>query len=985
MNGNAQSSSNKDNELLPNIPHITANIIPLSNIIKFYTQDAYKQLVNMIENLSLNLETESDLKRKKYFLELIVDLRSNSIKLYTLCKWSQVSLDVSKFIDLLNYFRLQEFTFDQILFQLQQLNNYGGAKLPNGDIITSIEVLYNKKPTFPSYNYLKSNPISTRKTIEVLKDLNLILVTRFALMSEEQLPSRFEYVIKDGRAYITVKNEFEVSITIGNEVIPEEESDYTKSPFYFIDFRFLFGINPDTNLITYKDDKIFTKLPEKSLSKLEKISNQTLLNSGLPGLYELLHKYTISFKLYLISKQFKDLLINSRWRNNLQINYQMGKSLIILNYWSSFYLGKNWKTFIELGIDSKYQLNYRWFLNGKYERNLELDEIFNPINDTDTKTLNVESILLVVVNKHAELLMSSIYDQLTIHFKDVELINPHQLLLKLTIYKSTIFAVNPLSGHFYFIDPTPTQNLITKKINSPTKGDMIQEIVDNLIQLKLETLVREINYRLFTTEWLSNQLIKLNESEISKSFNLNIKKYTINFYRRKNYPSSWFLITIVNPIDSYTYWYVARVKSILGEWKIQWVQQLQFEENYIPLPKLDFQFFSNLPTICSNMIIDHMIVEELEFKKLKFLKIDKDHQLVKSFESDDFDADLIYESLYIIYNLDLLPIQNSSTSLFLKIRLLKNNQMEVKLFGTFNNSNIKNIKDNFLSIFQKSFVIKDSINLLNSAVYESNKNLLDSIFNRLNHLKKLSIITQQLHNFKISITEYSMVDISILISDINLKIKLFNTSIQLTSENSNFNIQLIIKYLNSYLLENENDSIIGVCKYLSLIQPVLTSIKTSQELINQNKINLSNGLSRLNFDVNFITINYLQFVYNIYSNVPNTKKIQKDKITVSLAFKTNIFNDFRSENFHYLKLSFKDTLNTDSTTSTKFKKLFELIFKSLTEIDRNGDAIRNENERVIKLNFDYLINLNLINEVMNKITKVFISFLNMNNYITTPV
>ena len=89
--------------------------------------------------------------------------------------------------------------------------------------------------------------------------------------------------------------------------------------------------------------------------------NQTLLTRGLQGLYELLHKYSNSFKIYLLAKQFQTLLINSRWRGNFQINYQTNKSLIVINYWSQHYLSRNWKSFIELGIDSHSNLNYRWF------------------------------------------------------------------------------------------------------------------------------------------------------------------------------------------------------------------------------------------------------------------------------------------------------------------------------------------------------------------------------------------------------------------------------------------------------------------------------------------------------------------------------------------------------------------------------------------------------------------------------------------------
>lgn len=93
-------------------------------------------------------------------------------------------------------------------------------------------------------------------------------------------------------------------------------------------------------------------------------------------------------------------------------------------------------------------------------------------------------------------------------------LTPHQLLIKLSPNKSTIFAINPTNGFFYFIDPTPIQNQITKKINQPvntkksfiTEQDMIENIVENLIQLRLETFTNEIYIKLLTTEWINNDL-----------------------------------------------------------------------------------------------------------------------------------------------------------------------------------------------------------------------------------------------------------------------------------------------------------------------------------------------------------------------------------------------------------------------------------------------------------------------------------------------
>ncbi|KAG2734688.1 hypothetical protein G9P44_002694 [Scheffersomyces stipitis] len=1111
----------------PELPHITNNVIPLSNVLKFYTQEAFKQITTLVENLASTKDSEDDSVRKKKFLELIIALRQDFIKIYTLVKWAANSKDVSRFIDLLNWLRMQEFYFDQLTFQLNALNGYSGAKLPNSDLITSLEVLFKGRPQLPSYNYIKIPKISPEKTLEVMQDLNLILMTRIALID---IPKRFinNYVIKDGRIYFSVPNEFQVSITVANDMIIESHDEYTKSPFYFIDFKFLFGINPDTSLITHRDNKIVTKLPRSSHENLEKIVNATLLNQGLHGLYDLLHKFSISFKLYLIAKQLKELQINTRWRNNLQVNYQNGKSLIILNYWSGQYLSKGWKSFIELGIDRNYNLNFRWFKNGKYNVNTELSALFNKhLKNTnegeeekddstddieEPEDLNVDLILNIVVNKHSELLMSKVFNSLdaklntTDNPDQISYITPHQLLIKSSPTKSTIFCINPLTGLFYFIDPCPVQNLIAKKINSPptvvknknfvAESDMVNTIVDGLTQLRLEIFNKEIHNRLLTTEWINNDIIGLNDYEISRlsnffanslDYNLNVNK--IQFYRRKNWPSSWFLINLVSGVTSVTFWWVARIKSVSGEWKIQWIQKLHLNEKTpsveitddvvsvydgVEPTNLNFEFFNNLSTACSNMIIDHMLLEELFKRNIKFLKVDNTALILQKFNIDKIPDDedtqdtddknvkeendmsdfmiedqpeeepkekpLIYESIIMIYNdNNLLPVYNSATSLFLKIKLINLNnltQMKLKLFGKLRNLSIRNSPENFLQLnlkideIKNFFEIDDLINLSSrtnggeievsgsdSASSATTNHLLDKIFNNLNKLNKLIKILDQLNKNKIQIINNSVNDIIIKIDDNldNLIIKLpekATDSIKLISEEEvkdggNPEVKLILDYLNKYLSNyysddffandedkfydgNKKTSIVGIIKYLKEINPILKSVQTIKAKLRkpESAFKLSNGLSKLNFDIKFTTLNLIQYVFHMnYQTPSSSKKIFKDKIVISLSFKNNKF-DKVSKNL--IKISLKDNLNSKNL---KYKKLFELIFKSINEYDlenqkqnqiesqvqtpaySNSGSIDAHAHQLIKLNYDFLVNSSLVGELMVRIANCFVLYL----------
>mmetsp|Transcript_1133 Transcript_1133/g.1352 ORF Transcript_1133/g.1352 Transcript_1133/m.1352 type:complete len:1087 (-) Transcript_1133:1876-5136(-) len=1037
----------------PDIPHITNNIIPLSNVLKFYTQEAYKQLTTAIENLSSTKDTENDSSRKKFFLHLIISLRQDFIKIYTLVKWASSSKDVSKLIDLLNWFRSQDFYFEQLGYGLNELNRYSGAKLPNSDIITSLEVFIKKRPQLPSYNLINTPPISSEKTLEVLKDLNLTLMTRMALITN--LPKRFinNYEIKDGRVYLTIPNEFQVSVTVGNDLIIEQEEDYYKSPFYFIDFKFLFGINPETSLITHKDNKIITKLPQSSFLNLEKIVNTVLLNLGLGGLYDLLHKYSISFKLYLIARQLKDISINSKWRNNIQFKYQNGKSLILINYWSSHYLSKNWKSFIELGIDKNYNLNFRWFKNGTYELNHGISGIFDRDNikkqldvsdeqsnefnpeeesmedmkeenkkgETEAQDLSVDLILNIIVNKHSEMLMAKIYENIIKRLPDQDdeycsFISCHQLLLKLTPSKSVVFAINPLTGFFYFMDPSPIQNQVTKKINTQSsnnknklffsENDMIENIVNHLIQLKLEMFNKEINNKLITSGWINNEIIRLNDYETVKLLNFlngdntsNSNFNKIQFYRCKNWPLSWFLSNLVSGDSFKTFWWVARIKSIKGEWKIQWVQQLVFDKQIEAFEELtlDYKFFSNLSSLCSNMIIDHMVLEELQAKRIQYIKKqprEKAAELLNKFQIDEeqnenikyeeTNSPSVYESIIMLYNDNrLLPVSNSSTSLFLKIKLITLNnstQMKLKLFG--NLRNIPNtLAENFnqlnlhINKSQNYFEISDIVNLSNKINDSSIKEarLLDPILLKLNVLNELIKVLYQLNQNNIEILDSSIESIQIKIDEQsnNLTIKLpeMDEKFRLLSSNSESNeMKLIISYLNKYLLMTskvQENEIIGIIKYLKEITPIIKSIRSVRSILDEKNImKLSNGLNKLNFDVEFQNLNLIQFVYFLNNtNTNSNKKILKDKIVIKLNFMRNKFN---KQDKLLLKLSMKDNLNS---RNLKYKKLFELIYKGINEVDNTNGL------KITKLNYDFIVDSLLINELMVKITDAFIHYL----------
>lgn len=996
-------TSNGSVEAVPDLPHVTNNIIPLSNVLRFHTQEAYKQISRLIENLANTKASESDISRKRKFLEVIVSLRRDFIKLYTLVKWAQNSKDVSKLIDLLNFFRAQEFYFENLSYGLNELNSFSGAKLPDSDIFTALEILVKGRPQLPSYNFIRKAPISPQKVLEVLRDLNLTLTARMALI--KHMPSRFinNYEIRDGRVIITIPNEFQVSITVGNDLIIDNEEDYHKSPFFFIDFAFLFGINPDTGLITHKDSKIITRLPESSRGKLETAMNQVLLTSSLSGLYDSLHKYSIYFKLFLILRQLKDLSLNSKWKNNILFKYS--SSFIIINYWSNNYFSKDWKSFIEIGIDKKYNLNFRWFKNGKYNLDHNIESIAG--NDEEAQDLSVDLILSLIINQHSEILMHKIAEQLEAQLSPeaCSFINPYLLLIQITKKRSTILAINPLTGFFYFMDPSPIQAQIQSKINSPpansksntfiSEKEIIANVVQHLIKLRLESLNETLKNQLITTEWIANDIIKFNDNEIAKlyssldnNFDEVIERPSyqkkVQFYRSRNWPTFSFLINLISGVTLQTYWWVSRLKSIKGEWKIQWLQILK------PLgeAELTYPFFKTLSKLGSNLIVDHLIVEELESRKIKHHTLSDENAL------EHFDIPLTlrsspsrYESVFVLYNQgNLLPIAVSSTSLILHVLLASDDtstNMGLSIWGS-----LKNISPSDIGVLEKLNIevlserekfkiltlIDLSRKLIDSPEADGTRSLLNQLFAQLNKVDLLVRMLYQLKKTDIYVTTTSIDQLDFTIDPVyeqfHLKIPA-NDKMQLelsTGDNEEDSVKVLTKFLNSQIAES-HEALIGSIRYLKEFAPIIGATKKIRNhLLENSPPKLVNKLPKLQFEIKLQHLNSFQFMFYYNSINPNApKKTQKDRISFAMSFATNKFD---VEDRLFLRFSMKDNLNSQNL---KFRPLFEMIFKAASELQQELQK-NSDRDMLIKLNYDFLVDNLILENLLIKITDCFLKF-----------
>lgn len=567
----------------PEIPHITTNIIPLSDILRKFSEFSYAELSHIIQ-----IQPTNEAKKKK-LLELIVYLRQEYVRLYVLTKWSKISAqDFSKLIDLLAWLREQTNYFTNLIWATKSINqSLLSAKLPNPDIITALEVFTEGRPTLPSHNLIESK-ITPQKILQTLKDLNVILSMKFALV--ENIPDKFlNYEIKDGRIFIyTDDYEFQVSVIDDN------------SPFFMIDFKFNFGdFEPSRKLL--------------------RISNDALRIGGFNELNKILTNYTNTMKLYMIHLKLNGL-------KNIKHIYHADKFQIVIHYWINSYVFKN--SYIEIGLNKDNNIIYRWFKQAQFV------ETFQDIGFID-------DFLNVIYYKHAVSILNQIDD--------------------ITVNKS-VLQINEKTGLFYFKNSTPLMNSFLKKLNT----DDFKNINMNLKLLRMDHKYMEISTILSVTGWIQNDIIKLAPHEVNKLgqekfLNYQQKENTVflsrnlKFYTRKEWPSNWFLVLL---IDTKIKSFIGNVRSIAGQWTISSLNELNIET-------FDYRTSKGLIDYVSKKIILHLITNELGSAVYKIIKDD-----TILIQTDSF-----------------ISIPDTSNTLYLNFKLEPNKKnMMLKLKGKLNNS-----------------------------------------------------------------------------------------------------------------------------------------------------------------------------------------------------------------------------------------------------------------------------------------------------------
>ncbi|KAI1090748.1 MED14-domain-containing protein [Rostrohypoxylon terebratum] len=617
-------NASRMNDLPDEIRHITEGYVPLGTILARLAQKTHNRLVEEIVALAkMPLSTAAtngnsghvssavddnspdNINKKVRLLNFAQDTHAEWVKAAVIARWSRNAHNVSKLIDLFNFLHSQKLHYFNTIDTLASTKfSLAQARLPNPDLRTALHTLSTgAAPWMPDLNYLEVPPLSSRDKLQWIENLNTLLSIRLNLEEYDNLPHHFQnYVINSGRVTFKVPGEFEVDLTIADE-------DFDKQ-FWFIDFRFDFTPAP-------------AEFSDVLRMYLEGKVNEILEKDGLLGCYKFLHEYVLTQKISEYYRQAFEMG-KGRWVDMLKVE-RLHRAMSI-QYWVGHYQPDGPKSWIILGVHSGKKTNgiedpestshlmLRWFRD-----NREVKEFDIPLDDANIST---EDLLLRVITKHVEYILTSIHSKLKTNGRftkreaglvlDIPTDQLMQPTLKMQLSHSHYLTVgiNSTSGMFSMKPQTPVTWKGEQRLNYVLKNP-IEDGPLCLENLRCHHVVEEIMRRGKSTGWsVCKGPVK---PEIVKEVLTGRESGQFLWLKRRGWPDPWHLM--VNLSLGGDTWYLMEINTHPnGENRIASNTKLPLSSS---APNLEDKFFTNLTIFTAAMIAHQTDLKALHKRRIK--------------------------------------------------------------------------------------------------------------------------------------------------------------------------------------------------------------------------------------------------------------------------------------------------------------------------------------------------------------------------------
>ncbi|KAK9461348.1 mediator complex subunit MED14-domain-containing protein [Lipomyces oligophaga] len=581
----------------PMIPHITENFIPLSTVVSTLTDNTYTELMNLLDALP----GSNDLSKKRELLNFIIHTRQQYIKLLVLTQWSRNAKDISRVIDVVAWLHGQSNCFGNAVMQLQLVKrSLGAARLRNPDIVTALEVFVLGEPRLSTFNLVPPKKLSSQQILKVLHDLNILLSLRLALSSE--IPPKFQkYTITNGRATFSVPGDFEIDLAIASEE--------PNGQFFLIDYRFNF--------------KPEVKVTESTRRMLETVSNNVLGKSGLSGLYNFLHGFTLAFKLLVLGQQITKLA-NGVWTGTVSINFHSERQAIVLHYWIE-HPGR--RSSAEFGILQSKRLGVRWMPR----------EFAHEIFSIDEDVLSAPSVFSQILTYHIQRVLATIYNAYVSSSMYTDLpdlivpVDDMKLKIRLTPSLSTELTVEHMTGRMVLQGSAEVVKPAEKLLNSQTDLNLAPQIICNLRHLSVQ---REIEELAKEADWDVVKVSNLRMDDARHNYGISVRQ--ISTIRKHDWTRGWFVVASIAD-DAVKLW-LSYLHPIDSGWKIGSKEPLEGEALEILYSK---EKLSRLALIVSAQITFNVISQSFTARGIPHKVIAAPSDSATSFPILEFDWSVV--------------------------------------------------------------------------------------------------------------------------------------------------------------------------------------------------------------------------------------------------------------------------------------------------------------------------------------------------------
>ncbi|KAK4240010.1 glucose-6-phosphate dehydrogenase [Achaetomium macrosporum] len=397
--------------------HITTDIMPLGllltrlaefsqaklqeHIMELASKPLPQVLANGIANGTTNgvanvhnaptEDTSSEsLEKKTMLLNFIKDLHSRWVKALVITEWARNADEVGKLIDIRSHLAEKLQLYQKTFWTLVQVKReVAFARVQSPDLKTALEILSNGEVHWmPDFGYLEE-PLAAKDKLHWIHEIEIHLHVRLQLDEYDKMPEPFkQYTVDNGRVTFAVPGEFEVDLTIA--------SDDSSKQFWFLDYRPLYSPAP-------------SEVPDDARLFLERQVNNALAADGLMGCYRYLHEYTLTAKIAEFRRQALELSRTGLWIDNLKIE-RLDRGLAI-QYWLNCQHSRPSQSWILLGVhggkgsdglqDSPSHLMLSWFRDDKEVKDADIR--------FDVDNISTEKLLMTVISRHIEDLLSPIY------------------------------------------------------------------------------------------------------------------------------------------------------------------------------------------------------------------------------------------------------------------------------------------------------------------------------------------------------------------------------------------------------------------------------------------------------------------------------------------------------------------------------------------------------------------------------------------------